>query len=79
MSDNALQRAADWLRASRRTVVLTGAGLLHGVATQNVDGFHQAAGSERVAELHGSLRTARCHGCGRHAEPAAFAGGFGRT
>ena len=25
------------------------------IATQNVDGLHQAAGSERVSELHGSL------------------------
>lgn len=31
--------------------------------TQNVDGLHQAAGSRRVLELHGSLRRIRCTVC----------------
>lgn len=35
------------------------------VATQNVDGLHQRAGSADVVELHGSLLQARCHACGR--------------
>lgn len=30
------------------------------IATQNIDGLHQAAGSERVYELHGSVRRSRC-------------------
>ncbi len=30
------------------------------LVTQNVDGLHQAAGSERVAELHGNLYRTRC-------------------
>ena len=34
------------------------------VVTQNVDGLHQAAGSTRVIELHGSLGTMRCVGAG---------------
>jgi NAD-dependent deacetylase len=34
------------------------------LATQNVDGLHAAAGSRRVVELHGSLWTLRCMGCG---------------
>lgn len=33
------------------------------IATQNVDGLHQAAGSRRVFEVHGSLRRTRCTGC----------------
>jgi NAD-dependent deacetylase len=41
------------------------AGLIKGVITQNVDGFHQQAGSKQVAELHGSLRTVHCSVCGR--------------
>jgi NAD-dependent deacetylase len=41
------------------------AGLIKGVITQNVDGFHQQAGSKQVAELHGSLRTVYCSVCGR--------------
>lgn len=40
------------------------AGHLAGVLTQNVDGLHQEAGSRRVLELHGSLATVVCLGCG---------------
>ncbi|NIP39317.1 MAG: NAD-dependent protein deacylase [Candidatus Dadabacteria bacterium] len=36
---------------------------LKGVITQNVDGLHQDAGSDRVHELHGSLRQAVCIDC----------------
>ncbi len=32
--------------------------------TQNVDRLHQAAGSQRVIDLHGRLDTVRCMGCG---------------
>ncbi|MFF8288938.1 NAD-dependent protein deacetylase [Streptomyces sp. NPDC016309] len=39
-------------------------GLLSGVITQNVDGLHQAAGSEGVVELHGSLERVVCLSCG---------------
>jgi NAD-dependent deacetylase len=31
--------------------------------TQNVDGLHQEAGSQRVLEVHGSLARIRCTGC----------------
>lgn len=31
------------------------------VITQNIDGFHQAAGSSWVAEIHGSTTRIRCH------------------
>ncbi|MCA9707662.1 MAG: NAD-dependent deacylase [Myxococcales bacterium] len=34
------------------------------VVTQNIDGLHQAAGSQRVLELHGSLWKLRCDACG---------------
>lgn len=44
-------------------------GRLKLLVTQNVDGLHQAAGSQKVAELHGSLRRARCHQCGRKHSP----------
>jgi NAD+-dependent protein deacetylase sirtuin 4 len=40
------------------------AGTIRGVITQNVDGLHQAAGSRRVLDLHGSLARVRCMGCG---------------
>lgn len=39
-------------------------GAATGVITQNVDGLHQAAGSRRVLELHGSLAEVRCLTCG---------------
>jgi NAD-dependent deacetylase len=35
------------------------------LVTQNVDGLHQQAGSQRVLELHGNLTWTRCPGCGR--------------
>jgi NAD-dependent deacetylase len=34
------------------------------IITQNVDGLHQAAGSQRVCEFHGSLARWRCERCG---------------
>ena len=43
---------------------LEAGGILRGVITQNVDGLHQAAGSRRVVELHGSLAQVRCLECG---------------
>ncbi len=39
------------------------AGLLVGVITQNVDSLHKRAGSERVWEVHGHLRTFHCMSC----------------
>lgn len=38
-------------------------GLIHQIVTQNVDGFHQQAGSTNVVELHGTLRTVYCLRC----------------
>ncbi len=35
------------------------------IATQNVDGLHQRAGSRRVLELHGNLLVTRCTHCDR--------------
>jgi NAD-dependent deacetylase len=47
-------------------VDLERAGKLRAVATQNVDGLHQRAGSsaERVIELHGTVWFAQCVACG---------------
>jgi NAD-dependent deacetylase len=38
-------------------------GLLEAVITQNIDTLHTRAGSERVVEVHGSIRTAGCQSC----------------
>lgn len=40
-------------------------GKLSAVVTQNVDGLHQKAGSEKVFELHGSVLRNYCTQCGR--------------
>ena len=41
------------------------AGKLTAVVTQNIDGLHQAAGSQRVMELHGSVHRNYCQRCGK--------------
>lgn len=33
------------------------------IITQNIDGLHQRAGSQKVLEVHGHLRTAHCTRC----------------
>ncbi len=38
-------------------------GKLKAVVTQNIDGLHQAAGSKRVCELHGTVYKNRCMDC----------------
>ena len=40
-------------------------GTLLALMTQNIDGLHQAAGSEKVLELHGTIRQAKCLSCDR--------------
>lgn len=46
-------------------------GHLRSVITQNIDGLHQAAGSKRVLELHGSVHRNYCQKCG-HFYDAAY-------
>ena len=55
------RKLADWERA----------GKLLAVVTQNIDGLHQAAGSKRVFELHGSVHRNYCLQCGKF-YPAQF-------
>lgn len=38
---------------------------MRSVVTQNIDGLHQAAGSRRVWELHGSVLRNYCQKCGK--------------
>ena len=40
-------------------------GKLSAIVTQNIDGLHQAAGSKRVYELHGSVHRNYCRKCGK--------------
>ncbi len=40
-------------------------GKVKAVVTQNIDGLHQAAGSKKVYELHGSIHRNKCMRCGK--------------
>lgn len=40
-------------------------GKVAAIVTQNIDGLHQAAGSRRVLDLHGSILRNTCLDCGR--------------
>ena len=51
--------------AHKKLAELEQAGKLKAVITQNIDGLHQAAGSKRVYELHGSVLRNYCMKCGK--------------
>ncbi len=51
-------------RAHRALAELERRGLVASVITQNIDLLHERAGSRDVVEVHGSIRTASCPGCG---------------
>ena len=40
-------------------------GILKAIITQNIDGLHQKAGSQRVIELHGTASRCYCGRCGK--------------
>ena len=50
--------------AHRALARLEHAGLVRAVITQNIDLLHERAGSSDVVEVHGSIRTSTCPGCG---------------
>ncbi|MGA2037071.1 MAG: Sir2 family NAD-dependent protein deacetylase [Acidimicrobiales bacterium] len=47
-------------------VALERRGVLHTLVTQNIDGLHQAAGTDPdlIVEIHGTMREATCMSCG---------------
>jgi NAD-dependent deacetylase len=51
--------------AHRALARLEAAGVVQGVITQNIDGLHQAAGSNEVLEFHGNCRSLSCPDCGQ--------------
>ncbi len=51
--------------AHKKLAQLEAAGKLSCVITQNIDGLHQAAGSRRVYELHGTVHRGWCTRCGK--------------
>ena len=75
-----MKRPEEFYRFYRDKMLITGAkpnpahlklaqwereGKLSAVVTQNIDGLHQAAGSKKVFELHGSTLRNYCMRCGK--------------
>ena len=50
-------------KAHMKLAELEKAGKLTAIVTQNIDGLHQAAGSKKVYELHGSIHRNYCQRC----------------
>jgi NAD-dependent deacetylase len=50
--------------AHRALAELERRGYVRAVVTQNIDLLHERAGSNDVVEVHGSIRTSSCPGCG---------------
>ena len=63
--------------AHKKLAELERAGKLKAVITQNIDGLHQKAGSQRVLELHGSVLRNYCMDCGQFYGVEAVAGSQG--
>jgi NAD-dependent SIR2 family protein deacetylase len=52
-------------RGHRVLAEMEAAGFVNGIITQNVDGLHLRAGSQRVVDLHGTMDRVRCLTCGQ--------------
>ena len=63
--------------AHKKLAELEKAGRLRSVVTQNIDGLHQKAGSQRVWELHGSIHRNYCMRCRKPYSAADIKGGQG--
>lgn len=50
--------------AHRALAALEDGGYVQAIVTQNIDLLHERAGSRDVIEVHGSIRTSSCRGCG---------------
>jgi NAD-dependent deacetylase len=62
--------------AHRALAELERAERVQAVITQNIDGLHHKAGSSRVVEMHGTLRTLTCTSCFTRYEYQDFLPGF---
>jgi NAD-dependent deacetylase len=56
--------------AHRALVELEDRGRLAAVVTQNIDRLHRVAGTRELVEVHGTIATSSCLGCGSRAELA---------
>ncbi|PKK40274.1 NAD-dependent protein deacetylase of SIR2 family protein [Clostridiaceae bacterium JG1575] len=53
----------------RLLATLEAEGRVHWTITQNIDSLHRLAGSQKVCEVHGTLRTFSCDRCGKKVDP----------
>ena len=60
-----MYREAEPNEAHKALAKLEKIGKLKAVVTQNIDGLHQKAGSEKVYELHGTIMKNYCMKCGQ--------------
>ena len=67
-----LMRGARPNDAHHALASLERAGRITQLVTQNVDGLHQAAGSENVIDLHGRIDSVRCLSCERRSSREAL-------
>lgn len=49
------------------------------VVTQNIDGLHRDAGTERIVEIHGTTRQIECQACGERSDPEPHFDTFAAT
>ena len=52
------------------------AGRIRSIVTQNIDALHHKAGSKKVIEMHGTLRTLSCTQCFRQADATQYLKAF---
>ena len=57
-------------KAHLKLAELEAKGKLSAIITQNIDGLHQAAGSKKVYEVHGSIHRNYCQKCGKFYDAA---------
>lgn len=58
--------------AHKALAELEQAGHVRAIITQNIDVLHQKAGSQRVIEMHGTMRTLSCTQCFRQVESVPY-------
>ena len=75
--DKLIVKGAKPNAAHLRLAKLEQQGKLRAVVTQNIDGLHQAAGSQNVLELHGSVKRNYCMQCRRFYPETAVADSTG--
>ena len=70
--------AAEPNRGHRAVAKLVGAGKVHTIITQNIDGLHQRSGvaDESIIEIHGNATFAKCLDCAERYELAPIMAAF---